>query len=191
MAKISEKWLRQYQKGKYHTIPRENFDVLEGPVTTLFFGKIKSKPINLYVYNADTSDLVFGRASLQGGYPRELAHHIGLVRRYLKITPGPAEEKFGEGSLDIAVDHRLLKVYFKHLTLGLNDMIFPQELEWMTHIGSLQELAMQALREIGMPDTYKKSVIKAAEWARVRTGLMRGKYIPYETWKQRLREGKA
>jgi hypothetical protein len=39
---------------------------------------------------------------------------------------------------------------------------------------------MKALREIGMPATYRKSVVKAAEWARIRTGLMHGKEIPYE-----------
>jgi len=39
---------------------------------------------------------------------------------------------------------------------------------------------MKALREIGMPASYRKSVVKAAEWARIRTGLMHGKEIPYE-----------
>ena len=97
-----------------------------------------------------------------------------------------ATEKFSQGSLDIAIGHAKKEVYFKHLTLGLQDMVFPEELEWITHIASLQDMAMQALREIGMPGTYKKIVLKATEWARIRTGLMHGKEIDYITWKRRL-----
>jgi hypothetical protein len=185
--KIPLGWIRKYQKGRYHSIPIENFSALDKAAGSLFASKIKRHPIDLYVYNVDTADLVFGRANLAEGYPRELAHHVGLAQRYLKIPPGPREEKFNQGSLDIAIDHEKREVNFKHLTLGLKDMIFPEELEWVTHIGSLQELAMEALREIGMPLEYKKSVVKAAEWARIRTGLMGGKEIPYEVWKRRLK----
>jgi len=77
-------------------------------------------------------------------------------------------------------------IYFKHLTLGLENRLFPNEMEWLTHIGSLQDLAMKALMAIGMPDAFEKQVIKATEWARIRTGLMRGQYIPYEQWKKSL-----
>jgi hypothetical protein len=179
--------MRKYLKGPHHTIPQENFSVLHNPKGPLFMARIQGQPIDLYVYNADSALLVFGRANLEGGYPRDLAHHIGLVRRYLKFQSTSQENKFSQGSLDIAVDHDKKEVYFKHLTLGLLDMIFPEELEWITHIGALQGLAMEALREIGMPATYKKSVVKAAEWARLRTGLMSGREIPYEAWKRRLK----
>jgi hypothetical protein len=89
--------------------------------------------------------------------------------------------------MDIAIDHQKKWVYFKHLTLGLKDMVFPEELEWITHIASLQDLAMAALSEIGMPKEYQKGVIKASEWARIRTGLMHGKEISYADWKKRLK----
>jgi len=187
---LTKTWIRHFQKGLHYRIPLENFAALTQQRSTLFNSLIQGKPIDLYVYNADTGDLVFGRASLQGRYPRELAHHIGLVRRYIKLSGRPAEEKFSQGSLDVAVGHDKKEIYFKHLTLGLQDMIFPEELEWVTHIASLQDLAMQTLREIGMPETYKKIVVKAPEWARIRTGLMRGNEISYEQWKKQLLGGR-
>jgi len=58
--------------------------------------------MDLYVYNADTSDLVFGRANLSGGYSRGLAHHIGLVDQYLALKTEFARERFSQGSMDIA-----------------------------------------------------------------------------------------
>lgn len=189
--RLPNSWIRRYRKGPHHTIPETNFAALDRAGTSLFNSKIRGKPIDLYVYNADLGQLLFGRANLQGGYSRDLAHHVGLVRRYLKIRSGTAEEKFSQGSLDIAIDHLKKEVYFKHLTLGLQDMVFPEDMEWITHIGSLQELAMEALREIGMPASYKKSVVKASEWARIRTGLMHGKEISYQAWKRRLHGGKG
>jgi hypothetical protein len=189
VGKLPKAWISRYKKGSFHSIPEENFAVLDRAYRSLFESEIRGKPIDLYVYNADTAQMVFGRANLEGGYPRELAHHIGLISQYLHISGGTAAQKFSQGSLDIALDHEKKEIYFKHLTLGLQDMVFPEELEWITHIGSLQELAMKALKEIGMPDSYKKSVVKATEWARIRTGLMHGKEIPYEAWKKRLRGG--
>lgn len=184
---LPKSWVQNYQKGPHHATPIENFGVVTQRGRALFDSFIEGKPIDLYVYNADTGDLLFGRANLYGGYSRDLAHHIGLVRRYLRLAPGRQEEQFSQGSLDIAIDHSKREVYFKHLTLGLTDMVFPEELEWITHIGSLQDMAMLALREIGMPDAYKKIVVKAPEWARIRTGLMQGRYIRYEEWKARLK----
>jgi len=188
MAPVSSTWIHRFLRGPHFRVPRDNFSALKRGGTTLFSTRIEGKPIDLFVYNADTGDLLFGRANLQGGYPRELAHHVGLVRRYLKLTP-KQEEKFSQGSLDIAVDHSRKEVYFKHLTIGLEDMLFPEDMEWITHIGSLQDLAMQVLREIGMPTDYNKIVVKAKEWARIRTGLLRGKAIPYEEWKKHLKGG--
>ena len=168
---LSKSWIRRYQSGPHHHIPGDNFKAVTQAARTLFESRIQGQPIDLYVYNADSGDLVFGRANLKNRYPRELAHH--------------------KGSLDIAVDHAQKEVYFKHLTLGLEDMLFPEELEWMSHIDSLQELAIEALRDIGMPDNYKKIVLKASEWARIRTGLMQGDYIPYEQWKKTFNERPA
>ncbi len=189
MIRPSKTWVDRFQKGPHHQIPMENFKALQKPGRSLFESTIQGTPIDLYVYNADSGDMVFGRADLRHQYPRELAHHIGLVRHYLHLRPGLAEKRFAQGALDIAVDHKQKEVYFKHLTLGLEDMVFPEELEWVTHIGSLQDMAMKALRHIGMPSSYHKEVVKANEWARIRTGLMRGVYIPYEEWKKRLKGG--
>jgi len=180
-------WIRRFEKGKFHRTPALNFTSITQAGKSLFDSRIQQKLIDLYVYNADTGDLVFGRADLASAYPREIAHHIGLVEKYLGLVGGRAAEKFSQGSLDIAVDHTKKLVYFKHLTLGLKDMVFPEELEWMTHIASLQDLAMEALREIGMPADYRKEVVKAGEWARIRTGLMHGREISYEDWKKRLK----
>lgn len=184
---LPKTWIERYQKGPHHKIPLANFSGITQKGKTLFDSRIQEEPIDLYVYNADTGDLVFGRANLKGGYPRELAHHIGIVRRYLNLQSGSAEKQFSQGSMDIAIGRSKKEVYFKYLTLGLEDMVFPEELEWLTHVGSLQDMAMVALQEIGMPVEYKKIVIKAKEWARIRTGLMQGREINYEDWKKRLK----
>lgn len=78
----------------------------------MFGSHIQGQPIDLYVYNADSADLVFGRANLKDGYPRELAHHIGIVRRYLNLRGGSAEKRFNEGAMDIAIGHSKKEVYF-------------------------------------------------------------------------------